>query len=187
MDLPHRALLQLPHLRAGLYLHVAENKSLPGREERPADEAVGRPLAAAWFEEVLGNAASPLLRRADRTSTSLATQLQTVAEVLLAAGAELPAMGANASSKDKELALEELYATEPRFEWQSEQVWEEADPWTFTLSNPQPAEESFLEATPLDSHTKMALARLLELRTGADRRRSSKAKKEVLRMWLQEQ
>ena len=31
---------------------VAENKSLPGREERRPGEALGRPLSVAFFEKV---------------------------------------------------------------------------------------------------------------------------------------
>ena len=60
-------------------------------------------------------------------------------------------------------------------------IWEDDDPWTFLLTEPQPAERKYLDENPLENLTNMALARLLELNTGASRRFwYGKAKREIL-------
>ena len=76
------------------------------------------------------------------------------------------------ASRDRELHLEDRYAEEERLVWKHEHLWQEADPWVFRLRNGDPAEMEYLYESPADKLTKMALARLLELTKGADRRRA---------------
>ena len=53
-------------LKDGLYFFVGEQKSLPGREARSDIDAIGRPLAIAWFEKCDDTIDGVLVRRADR-------------------------------------------------------------------------------------------------------------------------
>ena len=158
-------------LRLGMYLYIAENKSLGGREGRAEGDAIGRPLTAAWFEEREQTAEGCLVRRADRTSPKgLSTMLVTLAELLHAAGQPYPDLAAEATARDKEIAMEEQFATVPRTVHEATHIWEDEDPWTFLLTEPQPAEKKYLDESPLENLTNMALARLLELKTGANTR-----------------
>ena len=149
---------------------ITENKSLPGREWRPEHEAKGRSLACAWFESVDDTDPNEILvQPVDRSLASLATQLSTIAEILHAAGEPYPTLGANATANQVEIAMEALYARQDWLLWASSQQWLDETPWSFILSNPQPAEQTYLALTPLEQHTNMALARILELEKGVDR------------------
>ena len=158
-----------PKLKANLYLYVVENKSLAGREARAGDEASGRPLAVCWFESHLLDGVE-VVRRVDRECESLRISMCTIAEILIAAGCAPPA--GDLASREQELLLEARYSSEERLVWKAEHLWQEADPWIFRLRTSDPAEESFLDETPAPQLTKMALARLLELTAGHDRRRA---------------
>ena len=65
--------------------------------------------------------------------------------------------------------MEACYARQDWLLWDSLQQWLDETPWRFILSNPQPAEETYLALTPLEQHTNMALARILEREKGLDR------------------
>ena len=158
-----------PKLKPHLFLYVVENKSLAGRESRAPDEASGRPLAVCWFESHLEDGID-VVRRVDRESDSLRLSMCTIAEILIAAGFALPA--GDVASRERELLLEARYAEEERLVWKTEHLWQHEDPWVFRLRTSDPAEASFLDETPADKLNKMALARLLELKNGHDKRRA---------------
>ena len=169
-----------PTLRDNLFLYVIEHKSAAGRDALPEEEALGRPLSVAWFEEEEELADGILVRRVDRSSKALKTQLSSIAEILHAAGQPFPALGANASARDMELAMEAMYRDVPRLRYEHSQEWSAADPWMFTLTGPLAAEEAYLLEVPLEEHNKMGLARLVEQETGADLRDAFKLTKETL-------
>ena len=107
--------------------------------------------------------------------------LLTLAELLHAAGEPYPPLGAGATAREKEIAMEAKFAEVPRRCFEATHLWEEDDPWTFRLTSPEPAERKYLQETPLDKLTNMALARLLEILKGTDRRTSfAKTKSELL-------
>ena len=157
--------------KRGLYLYVAENKSVAGREGRFEGDALGRHLAVAWFEHLEERDDGIVVRRADRSSPGgLNTLLCTIAELLHAAGEPYPALGAAATSRDQEVAMEARFGVVPRLHYDCKHLWEEDDPWTFILSSPAPAEGKYLAETAIDDLTNMALARQLELLSGTDKR-----------------
>ena len=154
-----------------MYLYVAENKSVAGREGRYDGDALGRHLAVAWFELREERDDGIVVRRVDRSSPrGLNTLLCTLAELLHAAGEPYPALGAEATARDQEIAMEARFATVPRPHFESSHIWEEDDPWTFLLSSPASAETKYLAETAIGDLNNMALARQLEISTGADRR-----------------
>ena len=159
-------------LRPGMFLYIAENKSLAGREGRAEGDAIGRLLTAAWFEQREEADEGCVIRRVDRTSKGLTTMLLTLAELLHAAGEPYPPLGAEATAREKEFAMEAKFPEVPRRCFESTHLWEEDDPWTFRLASPAPAERKYLQETPLDKLNNMALARLLEILKGTDRRAS---------------
>ena len=126
----------------------------------------------AWFETKEETDEGPVVHRVDRTSDALVTKLYTLAELLHAAGQPYPALGAEATSRDIELAMEAHLAGVPRLVHVAQHQWEENDAWTFLLTRGDPAERKYLDEEPPENLTKMALARLLELTTGRDCRRS---------------
>ena len=92
-----------------------------------------------------------------------------IADILVVAGAAPPE---GMDDRAGELLLENKYEEEERLVWKDEHLWQEADPWVFRLHSPEPAEMHYLENTPADKLNKMALARLLEVTKGHDRRRA---------------
>lgn len=159
-----------PDLSPHLFLYVVENKSLAGREARAADEATGRSLVVTWFETDLDASTGDVIKRADRTSQAMRLSTLSIAEILAIAGGAPPT--ADSPSKEQELVLEARYAAEERHVWVAEHLWQHEDCWVFRVHTPEPAEASFLADTPPDKLSKMALARLLELKDGHDRRRA---------------
>ena len=158
-----------PNLKPNLFLYVVDNKSLAGREPRERDDASGRALAVAWYETHF-ELGPDVVRRVDRTSEAMTLSMCSIAEILIVAGCVPPP--ADLASRDRELHLEDRYAEEERLVWKHEHLWQEADPWVFRLRNGDPAEMEYLVESPADKLAKMALARLLELTKGADRRRA---------------
>ena len=127
-------------------------------------------MTCAWFETVDDTDPNEILvQPVDSTLDHLATQLSTIAEILHAAGEPYPALGADATATQVEIAMEALYAERDWFLWDASQQWLDEIPWTFTLSNAQPAEQRYLDLIPLEQHTNMALARILEREKGLDR------------------
>ncbi len=160
-----------PSLRPSQYLYVAENKSLAGREARAEDDAWGRSLSVAWFESQEVTDEGTVVRRLDRISAEdLTTMLSTLAEILHAAGVPYPALGAAATARTVEIAMENVYADTPRYVHPAEHLWQEDDAWTCLLREPDPAETKYLAETPLEDLTNMTLARPLEIMKGVDRR-----------------
>ena len=100
-------------LRPGMYLYIAENKSLAGREERAEGDAIGRPLTAAWFEEREETDEGCVVRRVDRTSKGLTAMLLTRAELLHAAGEPYPPLAPEATARETEIAMEAKFAKGP--------------------------------------------------------------------------
>ena len=76
--------------------------------------------------------------------------------------------------------MEAKFAEVPRLSFEATHCCEDEDPWTFRLTSPQPAEKKYLEENPLDQHTNMALARLLEILPGTDKRTSFNMTKPAL-------
>ena len=161
-----------PTLKGGLFLRVLDNKSLPGREQRAEGDTLGRTLAVTWYERASEEEGGVVVRRVERTSAAVVASLQTIADILFHAGQPYPALAAGANARDVEIAMEEMYAFVPREVWASEHLVGEEEPHTWLLKDPESAEEKYLQETGAEHLTKMALARLLELRQGADRRRS---------------
>ena len=154
-----------------MYLYIAENKSLPGREARAEGDAIGRPLTAAWFEACEERDGGSVVRRAGRTSPqALSTMLVTLAELLHAAGEPYPALGSEATARQTEIAMEARFADVPRSVHSATHLWEDDDPWTFLLTDAEPADMKYLTETPMQHLNNMALARLAELTRGANKR-----------------
>ena len=84
---------------------MAENKTLPGREDRTYDgEAMGRKLAVVFFEDMDRG----LVRRVHRDTTGMHQILLTIAEILLTLGVTLPE-DHERSAADSECLLEAEY------------------------------------------------------------------------------
>ena len=80
-------------------------------------------------------------------------------------GILLPA-GALRTAAETEVALEEAFAREDLRKYTGHLETEAEDVHVYTLRGEVPAEQSFLEEEPIESLSKMALARLIELRGG---------------------
>ena len=111
------------------------------------------------------------MRRADRTSPqALSTMLVTLAELLHAAGEPDPVLGSESTTRQTEIAMEARFVDVPRSVHSATHVWEVDDPWTFLLTDNEPAEMKYLTETPMQNLNKMALARLAELTKHANKR-----------------
>ena len=146
MDLHPEIVFSFTTLRPDLFVYVLENKSVSGREVRAEGDAVGRPLIAAWFETAEHTLDGHLVRRVDRTSASLVTQMYTIAELIHAAGDPYPDLGPGAASKDIELFMEARFAHVPRDVHNYEHMCDTDDPYTFLLTSSDRAEETYLDA-----------------------------------------
>ena len=93
----------------GFRFLVCENKIFAGREQRAEGEALGRPLAVAWFEKHSSCAQGDILRPvAGHEQQTLALQSTSVAELLRAAGHFVEvAVGTN--ERDHEVLLESCF------------------------------------------------------------------------------
>ena len=147
------------------YIH--ENKALAGREERGEGEAVGRNVVLTFFEPLPGHPG--LVQRVDRSGDGMKPQQMTVAELLTTCGRYLE-HDPQRSSADTEALLEETFAVLDlrRFSGSLETRAEELH--VYSLTDEENAEEAFVRETPLESLTKVALARFLE-RSGGEPRR----------------
>ena len=166
----------------GLACTSTSPKTSPSLAARsaPKETPSAAPLTGAWFEEREETDEGCVVRRVDRTSKGLTTMLLTLAELLHAAGEPYPPLAAEATARETEIAMEAKFATVPRRCFEATHLWEEDDPWTFRLTSPEPAEKKYLEETPLDKLNNMALARLLEILKGTDKRTSfAKSKSEL--------
>ena len=135
---------------------VAESKTLPGREERPDGEALGRKLVLAFFERLEG----PLVQPVDKTDLSLRTNLLTLAELLQTLGFALPPDPDRTSAETERLLEQRFQNLEvERFH---KKVEPDAGVFVYSLDGGTLAEEAFAEEARPDQRTKMVLARLLE-------------------------
>lgn len=153
-----------------VFFYVSENKIVAGRRSRMEGEALGRNLAVVFFEplEVGGN----LVRRVDRGDLAMTPKLLTIAELMTNCGIRLPlgdGAGASRTAAASETALEEAFANEDLRRFTGNLETEAEEVHVYTLTDEVPAERAFLEEEPLETLTKMALARLLELREGTPR------------------
>lgn len=149
-----------------VFFYVAENKIVAGRRARMEGEAVGRNLAVVFFEPLPG--AENTVRRVDRSHLAMAPKLLTIADLMTNCGIRVP-LGAPRAAAESETALEEAFAHQDlrRFTGHLETAADEVH--VYTLTDEVDAERAFLEEVPFETLTKMALARLLELREGTPR------------------
>ena len=150
-----------------VFFYVSENKIVAGRRSRGEGEAVGRSLAVVFFEPL--GAGQDIVRRVDREHHAMTPKLLTIAELMTNCGIRVP-LDASKTAAENEMALEEAFASEDlrRFTGHLETSADEVH--VYTLSDDVPAEAAFLEQEPFETLTKMALARLLELRGEGPRR-----------------
>ena len=147
------------------YLRVAENKSLPGRDQPAEGSAMGRFLMVAWFEKkeqaLQGIVVSPVAGGAGE----LELMPSSIAEISRAAGFH-PPVGPEATEREVELLHEQAFLQHGVLLYTSERVGDSSNPWSFVLSEPRDPEDDFIETRPQHALTKMGLARSLQVRDG---------------------
>jgi hypothetical protein len=167
--MPHR-MYAFTKLAPNRYLYVAENKSFANRDLLGVDDAIGRPLAIAWFEETtdglemaMGGAFVAPVAGAEGT---LELTHASIAELGHAAGLYI-AMPANATARDEEIAIEATLLSQDIVSWEVVRA-DRPDHracWGFVLIEPSADIEQYaFETRPLAELTKMALCRQLQLR-----------------------
>ena len=164
-----RHFYQFPGLDPTVWTYVMENKTLAGREERAADEAQGRALVVCFFRQAPGAADETIVTRSDTSSTGMAAVVLSVAELALHLGYALPPDAAR-SSADSERMVEEALFSIARVRCRHECVPGAPDAHTYRLLDEQDAEEAFWNDHALEEHTKIDIARRLELQHGWDRK-----------------
>ena len=89
-------------------LYIADNKTLPGKEDRSYEgEALGRKLAVVFFERL--PEPGSLVQRARRDTQGMHQSLLTVAELLLAIGGIVVPADPGRTAANTELLLEGRY------------------------------------------------------------------------------
>ena len=96
-------------------------------------------------------------------------RLLTIAELMSNCGILLPT-DASRTAADSELALEEAFAREDLRKFTGHLETQAEEVHVYSLTDEVPAEAAFLEEEPIENLSKMALARLLELREEGTRR-----------------
>ena len=154
-----------------VYFYVSENKVVAGRGSRGEGEAVGRNLAVAFFEPLgtAGPGEPRIVRRVLREDLSMKPRLLTIAELMSNCGILLP-IDASRTAAESELALEEAFARSDLRKFTGHLETEAEEVHVYSLADEVPAEAAFLESEPIENLSKMALARLLELREEGGRR-----------------
>ena len=149
-------------------LYISENKIVGGREERTAADAMGRPVVGTFFEPI-GGGGCLNIRRVERATGAMQPKLLTVAELLSAIGI-WPEADPDRSSRETEALLEDLFVDQGlrRLRGEVEPAADEVH--VYTVTEDCGAEEAFFAEADPQSLTKIALARLLEIREGASRR-----------------
>jgi hypothetical protein len=87
------------------FLFIAQNKSLPGRDERAAGETLGRPLSVAWFERVGVGMDGVQVKPVSLSGSALTLMVATMAEISRAAG-YYPAVDEHMDARTVELKHE---------------------------------------------------------------------------------
>ncbi len=124
----------------GFRFLVCENKIFAGREQRAEGEALGRPLAVAWFEKHSSCAQGDILRPvAGHEQQTLALQSTSVAELLRAAGHFVEvAVGTN--ERDHEVLLESCFLNYSLNKYTVERCPDDSA-WSFIAYDPRDVEE----------------------------------------------
>ena len=166
------AFYQLPTLDDSTWLYVLEHKTMAGREARPSDDALARPLVVCFFQQAEGAAGELVVERTDQSTSGMATQLLTVAELALHLGLVLPHDPERAAGATEKM-IEELLsnAIVPRVRYHFEHVLGAFDPHTYKLLDGRDADEKYFERWPLSAHTKYTLAQHLARSHGWDQGR----------------
>ena len=164
----HTAFYQLPTLDARTWLYVLESKTVAGRDERDAEDAQARPLVVCFFEEAEGAPDELLVQRTDSATSGMAVQLLTVAELALHLGLHLAYDPERAAGEAERLVEKTLDASPGvpvvRYSFQHRAGAE--DPHTYALTEVGDAYAASFNSSPLESHSKYALAKRLERRHG---------------------
>ena len=167
-----------------MFLYIAENKSMPGRDAPKEGECVGRSLSAAWFEKLEDSLAGICVRPVDGgISGELPLLLATVAEIARAAG-DYPDVDGNATARDIEILLESRLLQHRVIRFQTVQRSGNEDaPWDFTIQDGDDVEQAYIGPKNPRDLTKIALARQIQLRddlSDAERGLLWQAKKDVV-------
>jgi hypothetical protein len=145
-------------INPAVVVYVSENKTLAGREDRAYEgEATGRKLVVSFFEDLEGG----LVRRVDRTGTSLKLQLLTIAEILQACGELLPP-DPERSTAAAELLLEKRYQDLEVRRWDMHLETTAPEVHTYSLHEEVLAEAALAVELLAEHRTKMVLARCLQ-------------------------
>ena len=139
-------------------LYVAENKTLPGKEDRTYEgEAMGRKLAVVCFEDMDRG----LVRRVHRDTTGMHQILLSIAEILLAVGIALP-IDPERSDAESECLLEAMYENLEilRFEFSIEPAAPEFH--VYAIEDGVNAEAALWFETAAAKRTKMMVARRMQ-------------------------
>ena len=154
------------------YLFIAENKSLPGREEVQPDEGVGRVLSIVWFRRAddEGSCADGIrVVPIAGDNGKLETMESTIAEISLAAG-YYPPVGDSESAREVELKHERHLLSHDivvyharRCTYADGEEWGASWAWSLDENSTDIEEHAFLHRD-LNTLTKMSLARQLQLR-----------------------
>jgi len=139
---------------------------MPNREEIVEGEATGKQLVIAWFDKVPFS--NEHLRPRDE---QVRPKLLSVVEVFLAVGHVVPANAkADLTEAQREALVEESFAaaTLRRLEATRETAAEGLR--TYLIVASENAEEAWLHGQNHESLSKMALARILEIHAGGNRK-----------------
>jgi hypothetical protein len=165
---------QFRNLTDDLYLYIAANKSFAGRDAPATDHAVGRPLSVCWLRrETDGVVDSALggdlvVSVDDGDANVLPLTHCTVAEISRAAGFYPPVL-TDATERSVELLHERHFLEHNLVTYDSVRARTQACPWAFSLvpdSDAADIEDAFFEDREFQGITKMAMARVLQLRHG---------------------
>ena len=143
-------------------LYIAENKTLPGQEDRTYEgEALGRKLAVVFFEKIPGPGG--LAQRVNRETFGMQQNLLSIAEILQTLGGPglLPADPARTAAQT-ELLLEREYLRLEITRWKCTVEPAAAGVHVFSLQDEGNAEAAFAAEVPADQRTRMILARALQ-------------------------
>ena len=145
------------------FFFVGETKVIPGRDARAPGEAIGRPVALCWFEQIDEDANGIIVQRVNCRDAHMELMLSSPAELIRAAGC-YPTPSDTASARDVEIELESKFMNFALniFTHQRMDSDHLDDPFTFHLSEPTDAEAALWGSTPVEDLTKMGLARRLE-------------------------
>ena len=142
-------------------LHVAENKTLAGREERAYEgEALGRKVAFVMFEAMPGGGG--LVRRVHRDSDGVQQLLMSIAEVLQTLRPLAVPVDPGRAPAQTELLLEALYEHLEILRFSRTVEHAAGEMHVYSLGEEVNAEIALVCEVPEEQRTKMMLARCLQ-------------------------